>query len=175
MPARLWRRDEIDHTIGFAKVHAAIYGEDERAILAGLSSRRAEFGPLERFLRDELSLCLLLAYDELATTRSYARDWREVYPRLHCAQVTRWIQRVAADEARHYRNLLDVLATEHAAQLGRVPAILDDILTADLERPRYQATFALDHDDPGIFPATDLQECRARVGRDVAALQRGSA
>lgn len=165
-----WRRDELDHTIGFAQVHGAIYGEDPRAILEGLRARRADFVALDAFLRDELSLCLLLAYDELATTRSYARDWHDLYPRLACEQVTTWIQRVAADEARHYHNLLEVLRGEHRGSLRRAPGILDAILEADLLRPRYQATFALDHDDPSVFPEAELRACRERVGRDVAAL-----
>lgn len=165
---RLWRRDELDHAIGFAKVYAVLYGEDERSVLDRLRSREADFSGLEAFLGDELSVCLVLAYDELATTRSYAADWHDFYPRFGDERLTRWIQRVAADEARHYGNLVRVLRTAHAHELGRAPGLLDAICRRDLEAHPYRGTFVLDHDDAAVFPADRLRECARRVSRDLS-------
>lgn len=94
----------------------------------------------------------------------------EVLPaRSHDGRLTRWIRRVAADEARHYGNLLRVLRAAHARDLGRAPALLDAICRRDLERGPYRGTFVLDHDDAAAFPAERLRECARRVARDLGA------
>ena len=104
----------------------------------------------------------------MATTRSYAADWHDFYPRFGDERLTRWVRRVAADEARHYGNLLRVLRSAHARDLGRAPALLEAICCRDLEHSPYRGTFVLDHDDAATFPAERLRECARRVARDLA-------
>ena len=164
---RLWRRDELDHTVGFARLFAVLYREDEAAVLTALRRREADFTPLEPFLADEFSICLLLAYDELATTLSYAEDWKLFYPRFGDERLTGWMKRLAADEARHYGNLIRVLTTVHRNSLPRAVRVMDAIHALDLERPEYRGTFVPDHDDPAVFPAAHPDECRRRVAKSL--------
>lgn len=114
-----WRRDELDHTLGYAKVISLLYGDDETELLAHSGSRQPKFERLEALLVNEFSICLLLAYDEMVTAGSYRADWRTFYPQFRNERLLQWIKRLAADEERHSANLLTVLQQCHQGELHR--------------------------------------------------------
>ena len=162
---QVWRRDEMDHTLGFVKLCSLLFATCEQTLLDSIRLRVASFDRLQAFTEDEFSICLLLAYDELVTTVSYTTDWKQFYPQFGCRDVTEWMKRLAADEARHYRNLISVLQSVHAEKLDKAAKILDAILDADLKRNQYAGTFVLDHDDEQVFPEETLVRCRERLER----------
>ncbi len=149
---KVWRRDEMNHYIGFRKLHALIYGPSEDEIHRQMHERVADFSPFGEFLEDEFKLCLMLAYDELATTRSYAGDV-PFFRSLGKPALATWIERVRGDEAMHYLNALRVAQTRHRARLGEARAILERVLELDLTVEGYRATFILDHKGPSYTPA----------------------
>jgi hypothetical protein len=159
---RLWRRDELDHALGFAKLYSAVYGIDEMDLVVDLRKRSGDFIHFEEFLTDELAVALLIAYDELATTASYTQDATSFYPVFSCPPLVSWIRRLAADEAKHYINLVNVIRTVHRGRLGDCEQILDRIVALDKRKLPYAGTFALDHDDDQ-FSSELLDECRSQL------------
>lgn len=161
---RLWRRDELDHALGFIKLYSILFGTDETAELETLSKRTGDFTKLDRLFTDELSLALVIAYDEIATTRSYAIDAKEFYPHFGFAGLVPWIRRLAGDEGRHFANCISVIRKEHSHRFAEIPAILEGVVTLDMQKNPYAGTFVLDHDDDQFAPEM-LEECKVRVLR----------
>ncbi|MFL5629614.1 MAG: hypothetical protein ACJ788_28920 [Ktedonobacteraceae bacterium] len=112
---------------------------------------------MEEFITDEFKLCLILAYDELATTRSYGEDV-PFYKSLGPNAFNDWIKFVRADEALHYLNSIRVAQVRHRDRLPEAEDILLRILNVDLTSDDYRATFVLDHKGPPFTPAM-LKEC----------------
>ncbi len=158
---KVWRRDEYNHYVGFQRLYHLMYGIDEVEIDRRVSSRPADFTPFDDLLRDELTLCLMMAYDELATTRSYAQDL-PLYRSLGHPAIVDWIMRVRSDEALHYFNAARVAQARHAHRIGEAEAILDHIVALDLGSESYQATFIFDHKGPTYWPEM-LRDCAATV------------
>jgi hypothetical protein len=148
----VWRRDEMNQYIGFRRLYALIYGRFEADIAAEMAERAADFSAFGEFLTDEFKLCLMLAYDELATTRSYAGDVPFFRSLGHPALAT-FIERVRGDEAMHYLNALRVAQRRFPERLPEAPAIIQRILDLDLTPGDYRATFILDHKGPSYTPA----------------------
>ncbi len=158
---RVWRRDEFNHYLGFQRLYHLLYGEDEAEIARRLKERSADFTAFLHFLTDEFKLCLMLAYDELATTRAYAHDMA-FYQQFGSPLVVEWMHRVRADEAIHYMNALRVAQTRHRDRLPEANAILEEVVTLDLASSEYQATFLFDHSGPSYSPAM-LRGCASTV------------
>jgi hypothetical protein len=167
---KAWRRDEFNHYLGFRRLYSLMYDLSEDEIARRVSSRVPNFAPFDDLLRDEFTLCLMLAYDELATTRSYAQDI-PFYRSLGHPAIGEWIVQVRADEALHYRNAVGVTLARHADRLAEAPAILSHILSLDLGSAAYEATFIFDHKGP-TFPPEMLRGCVATV---IEVLQRPQA
>ncbi|MBI3555805.1 MAG: hypothetical protein HY074_06055, partial [Deltaproteobacteria bacterium] len=127
----LWAADESNHAEGFKIIYAAVYGCEEGDIDARLRGRKVDFSVIEEFIGDEFKLCLLLAYDELATTYSYHGDI-PLYRSLGHAPLEGWIRRVKLDEALHFYNLLQVIKNKHSHRIAEAEDILLDILELDL-------------------------------------------
>ncbi|WNG50020.1 hypothetical protein F0U60_42295 [Archangium minus] len=142
-----WSRDEYNHYLGFRRIYSLFYGESEAAITERLEARKPDFRVIDDFGRDEFLLCAVLAYDEIATTRSYIDD-TEFYGSLGPSAFRDWVRWLVADEARHFMNLLRVMQGRHAHRLAELPAVLDRILEIDLTKDSYEATFVLDHHGP---------------------------
>lgn len=160
-----WRRDELDHTLGYAKVISLLYGDDEAELLAHSRARQPKFERLEPLLADEFSICLLLAYDEMVTAGSYRADGRTFYPQFRNERLLQWIKRLAADEERHSANLLAVLRQCHQAELHRTESVLTQIARIDVVGAEYAATFVLDHDEASVFTERQLAAARRRLLR----------
>lgn len=148
---RVWRRDEYNHYRGFQRLYALLYDADEDHVAARLHQRAADFSGFGAYLTDEFKLCLMLAYDELCTTRAYANDV-PFYQSLGDPIFVTWVERVRGDEARHYLNALRVAQTRHRDRLAEAPAIIADILATDLATSDYRGTFILDHHGPSYSP-----------------------
>jgi hypothetical protein len=149
---KVWRRDEMNHYVGFRRLYALIYGKPEAEIEAEMRQRAADFTAFGEFLTDEFKLCLMLAYDELATTRSYAGDV-PFFRSLGHPVLAQWIERVRGDEALHYLNALRVAQARFPDRMPDAPAIVARILELDLTPGDYRATFILDHKGPSYTPA----------------------
>lgn len=154
---KVWRRDEYNHYLGFRRIYSLFYGEAEVSITERLERRVPDFSDMEEFFTDEFKLCLILAYDELATTRAYNEDI-PFYRSLGPDQFNDWIRNVKADEALHYLNSLRVAQVRHRNRLPEAERILEQILTIDLDSKDYRATFVLDHKGPPFTPEM-LKSC----------------
>jgi hypothetical protein len=96
------------------------------------------------FLKDEFGLLVLLAYDEIVTTKAYVRDF-PIYDSFRQPEISKFIRLVARDEAFHFKRIVAMLRSRFAERLGEVPAVLSLVMAADrVDRP-YAATFVLDH------------------------------
>ena len=141
---RDWLRDEQRHHRGFRWLYAKLYGDSVRKIDAELEHRAAELEVIRDFLQDEFSLLVLLAYDEIVTTKAYVRDF-PIYDSFRRPELSKFIRLVARDEAFHFKRIVAMLRSRFAEKLGEVPATLGLVLAADrVDRP-YAATFVLDH------------------------------
>lgn len=153
----MWFRDETNHAQGFARIYELIYGQSTDASVRKLEARPADFSQLEEFLVDEFKLCLLLAYDELATTHTYRKDlafYRDFGP----PQFEEWIRRLIADEARHFSGAMKVIRTLHGHRAPEVSTVIQRILHLDTHATSYSATFVLDHSPDCVHFSLNAQE-----------------
>lgn len=107
-----WQSDEWNHYLGFRLIFCLLYGEREDEVHQRVAGRTPKFLPISEFLADEFTICLLLAYDEIATTKSYSMD-HELYRSMGNPAFLRWIKLVTRDEAFHFKNCMEVIAREH--------------------------------------------------------------
>jgi hypothetical protein len=112
-------------------------------------------------LEDELSICLVFAFDEIATYRSYVDDY-PFYDRCSAPQLGRWIRHVARDECLHFTNFVRLVRENHAERVCECGNILDEILAYDRSAEAYFGTFVLDHSGPQ-FTDEFLEDCASRL------------
>lgn len=141
---RAWASEERAHFEGFLRIYAQLFGA-ERA--AQLELRTPDFAPLAHLFEDEITLLVLCAYDELATVRGFSANLA-LYDELG-APIGRYVRRVIADEAWHYRAFLSVLQQEHGERMAEARAALERVCAA--EGTTYACTFVLDHDGDEIW------------------------
>ena len=141
---RVWAADEERHY----RVTRQVFDEHWGLAPAVLTERRPNFAPLAELFDDELTLLVLLAYDELATVRAYRANL-QLYAKLGPAYL-RWARALVADEAWHYAAFLDVVRRVHGHRLAEASSHLDRVIA--LEGTPYAATFVLDHDDSVFTP-----------------------
>jgi hypothetical protein len=158
----VWRRDELNHTRGFAYIYSVLYSVSEEELLDRLSSRQPDFHTIEPLLSDEFAICVVLAYDEIATTKSYHNDMVHRYPKFGNPVLIDWIKRVAKDEAWHFENALNIIKANHAHRIPEVPRLLDALLSFDAGGEEYGATFVLDH-VANNYTGNFLDSCRSLI------------
>lgn len=140
---RAWADDERNHCQALTWLYSRLYGDAESTIAARLSARQPDFSLLAPLLRDEFCLCVVLAFDELASTRAYARDVA-IYTRLGTPAAT-LLRLAARDEMLHCRNAVDLLLCLHSDRLAEASAIIDAVIAHDTSPQfSYRATFLLD-------------------------------
>jgi hypothetical protein len=161
---KIWRRDELNHTRGFARVYSVLYSVSEEELFDRLSNRRSNFSAIEPLLVDEFAICVVLAYDEIATTKSYQYDMVHRYPKFRNQALIDWIRLVARDEAWHFENALNIIKTNHLHRIPEVPSILDQLMDFDVSGKEYQATFVLDH-SANNYDSEFLDSCRTLILR----------
>lgn len=163
-----WAADETTHYEGFADLYASFAIGDEGPtesrifIDTEMAKRTASFAHIEPFLRDEFSVCVLLAYDELMNAQAYRGDF-VLYDRLHSTLVSQWIRRVARDEARHYAGSLSLLKFHHQHRLHEVESLLEMIVETDNDKVPYEATFVLDRSSDVQNTARGKEEACAEI------------
>ena len=141
---RSWLADELRHHRGFRHIYAGMYGDSIREIDATLARRSGQFEAIYRFLEDEFGLLVLLGYDEIVTTKAYARDF-PIYDSFERPEISRFIRLVARDEAFHFQRILEMLGSRYEDRISELPAMLDLIVNADKGEQSYRDTFVLDH------------------------------
>lgn len=154
---RAWRRDEWNHYIGFRDIYSALYDVPQEEIHREQEKRPVDFGPIQPFLEDEFTMTLLLAYDEIATTKAYAMDY-DLYGSFPNPNLLDWIKLVTRDEAFHFGNCIDVIRLRHQDRIPEAPEKVRKFVEWDLAGNEYQGTFVLDHH--GYYFTPDfLQGC----------------
>ncbi|UPJ68363.1 hypothetical protein [Bradyrhizobium sp. 191] len=119
-------------------------------------------------MKDEFSLIVMIAFDEMCTCRAYAAD-REFYAGLgssflHC------LREVVADEAVHSMNAVNVLRARYCERIPEIGEILDSLIRS-VDDPDYAGTFVLDYFG-GNYTKQMFVNCRAAVLRNVSAVLR---
>lgn len=155
-----WSRDEWNHYLGFRLVYAVLYSEPEGEIAGKLEMESGDFGPIAEFLEDEFSVCLLLAYDEIATLKSYLAEF-PFYKAFGDARVFRWFQKVTNDELNHFLNCLEIIRYRYSARISEVKETIDLFIKWDSQRHSYSRTFVLDH---YWYSLEFLEHCRELIG-----------
>lgn len=144
---KAWRRDEMNHALGFAMVESLLYGSSVEDIFNEVRAGVPNFKALADlgFFEDEFTTSILIAYDEISTTRAYAQDYHERYPKFHNPVLLEWIKRVAGDEGRHFKNIVNVVKQCHADRIPEIPGLLRKIMAWETSEHEYGRTFVLDH------------------------------
>lgn len=146
--ANKWSQDEANHTEGFLMIYRIFYPSRQEDINCRMKQRKVDFSRLNEFFYDEFKLCLLLAYDELATTHAYHRDY-PFYKSLGPRELFQFIQLVTSDEASHFNNLIRLIKKKHAHRFPEVLPVMEHIFDLDLNGGEYLGTFVLDHAGAG--------------------------
>ncbi len=152
---RAWAAEEDLHYRVARRVRERLFGwtEGERR---AFEERRPDFGALAHLFADEFAITCLIAYDELCTVHGYRANL-SLYDRLG-PDFGRFLRRVIADEALHYKRALDVLAAGHRHRAAELPALLARIRAA--ETVPYRNTFVMDHDEDIYTPAVCARAAR---------------
>ncbi|MBF8743564.1 hypothetical protein [Pseudomonas guariconensis] len=142
----LWHLDEQNHYRGLRKINSVLYAQSEEHIDQKIKSRKPDFELISPFLRDEFTILLSIAFDEITSTRAYKQDF-ELYDSLgpHC--LSTWIRHAARDEAAHYGNAIKLLKLHHTSRFEEASDFLSDIIDFESSHAfTYQNTFIFDHD-----------------------------
>jgi hypothetical protein len=151
----IWRRDEYNHYLGFRHIYSILYGIEADKIVSDIGKRVINFEPIKDLLRDEFKVCLLLAYDEIATAKSYAQDF-DLYELFGHPHFDKWIRLVTRDEAYHFNNCMEVIGKNFYHRKAEIPDLVNLFLEWDCSRNEYQGTFVLDH---GNYSQEFLSKC----------------
>jgi len=142
---KFWKRDEENHYTGFRYIYSIMFNEEEEKVANVIESRPYNFGNLKDFLHDEFTICLLIAYDEILTTKAYSSE-RKLYSSLGNAAFYDWMRKVTIDEAFHFHNIMEVIRLRHSHRILEIPRIVTSLVNLDLERNNYEGTFVMDHE-----------------------------
>jgi len=139
-----WIQDEQRHAKNFEALYSHLYGISIDQIRKILAARVSDFNTLAPFLEDEFSICVIIAYDEIATVKSYQQDIA-FYDFLDKEVCGKFIRTVIKDEGKHFSNILKVIAKCHRDRLTELPSKLHQLMELDLSRREYRGTFVMDH------------------------------
>ncbi len=159
-----WNADEANHARGFAMIYGLCYACRGTYLPPLLAARPVSFLHLREYLVDEFKLCLLLAYDELATTLTYRKDV-DFYNEFGAEEFNTWIRKLQTDEAAHYASLIRLIMQGHRHRLHEVPALMQQILEMDLQKESYTGTFVLDHSPDCVHFSLDERELSLRCAQ----------
>ncbi|AMA61550.1 hypothetical protein BCCGELA001_29005 [Bradyrhizobium sp. CCGE-LA001] len=160
-----WAGDEERHTESFIQIMELVAGESETDLRDRLADRLHDFSAIDEYLKDEFSLLVMIAFDEMCTCRAYAAD-REFYAGLG-SNFLRWLREVVADEAVHSINAANIIRTRYRERIPEVGAILDAVISSVGDDLEYNGTFVMDYFG-GNYTQKMFANCRAAVLRNVA-------
>ncbi|MGY2811853.1 MULTISPECIES: hypothetical protein [Bradyrhizobium] len=138
-----WAIDEERHTDGFIRIIELVANESEKDLRERLDARPHDFSPIIEHLKDEFSLMVMIAFDEMCTCRAYAAE-KPFYDGLGNKTFHLWLREVIADEAVHSMNAVNVIRACYRDRIGQVGPILDNLIRAS-DNLRYCGTFVLDY------------------------------
>lgn len=142
----LWHLDEQNHYRGLRKINSVLYSMPEDMIDREIRSNSPDFSHIEDFMKDEFTILLSIAFDEVTSTRAYKQDV-SFFDSFENESLSTWIRYAARDEAAHYGNAMKILRLNHSHRFDEVEAILDKIVEFETsESFDYQRTFIFDHD-----------------------------
>lgn len=142
---RVWRKDELNHYIGFRYLYSILYGSTVEEVGKIIETRKYDFSRIEPFFRDEFTICLLIAFDEILTAKGYGSE-QNLYASLGSQTFSEWFKLVTMDEAYHFRNIMEVIRLKHSDRINEIPTLIERFIEWDVMRNDYSSTFVLDHD-----------------------------
>lgn len=149
----LWLSDELKHYEGLRRTYQSIAGVSYATMTQLFAARVPEIEPIRMLLADEFTILVALMFDEIGSVYSYRRDLREYYCHFG-PEVKRMGHHLVKDEGMHFNNAAELLLCHHAARLGEVCSLLEDISTLEKSLKKYHNTFFLDHaQEQHRFPA----------------------
>lgn len=154
-----WRLDEWNHYLGFRRIYSVLYDEPEEEIVERLERNTGDFDPIAEFLDDEFKVILVLAYDEIATFKSYLAEF-SFYKTLDNAKIFRWFQKVTNDELNHFQNCMEIIRSKYSTRGLEISHIIDRFIKWDLSRHPYTRTFVFDH---YWYSQEFLEHCRRLI------------
>ncbi|WP_375779008.1 hypothetical protein ACE103_08155 [Bradyrhizobium sp. ma5] len=158
--------DEERHTDGFIRIIELVANGSEKTIREKLDARSHDFGPIGEHLKDEFSLMVMIAFDEICTCRAYAAE-KPFYDGLGNDTFHHWLSEVIADEAVHSMNAVNVIRARYSDRVGEVDAILDNLIRRVTDDLSYSGTFVLDYFG-GVYTKEMFASSRLAVMRNVA-------
>ncbi|MCP3476149.1 hypothetical protein NLM33_38665 [Bradyrhizobium sp. CCGUVB1N3] len=161
-----WAADEERHTDGFVQIIELVAGGSEENLRERLNDRSHNFSSISEYLKDEFSLMVMIAFDEMCTCHAYATE-REFYVRLRNDRFLRWLREVIADEAVHSMNAVNVIRARYDDRIREVGPILDSLISGFANDPPYAGTFVLDYFG-GSYTKELFAKCRATILRNIA-------
>jgi hypothetical protein len=160
-----WARDEHNHYVATRSIYSALYGESITSITARVESRTADFTSIETFIRDELKLLLLLAYDEIVTAYAYHRDL-PFYKTVGVEPFQSCIRYISRDEGIHFDNIIRLIKRLYPHRLDEAKGVLWAVVNTDINGEVYDGTFVMDHKLPyPLFPLTNQELVTKCAGR----------
>lgn len=163
---RAWSGDEWNHYVGFRYIYSMLYGRPEGEIAGLVEVALGDFDLIAEFLDDEFKLCLLLAYDEIATSKSYFSEF-PLYRALGNPKFLNWFKKVTVDELYHFQNCMEIIRFRHGNRIPEIAETLDSFIKHDLRRNQYERTFVFDH---YWYSESFLQSCKELI---IAYFQKG--
>ncbi|MGY3622354.1 hypothetical protein [Bradyrhizobium sp. USDA 10063] len=161
-----WAADEERHTDGFIQVMKLVADESEKDLWERLEARPHNFSSIDGYLKDEFSLMVMIAFDEMCTCRAYAAD-RSFYAGLGSNQFLRWLREVTVDEAVHSINAVNVIRARYHDRIHDVGVILESLPSSVADESCYRGTFVLDYFGEK-YTNEMLANCRAVIMKNVA-------
>lgn len=157
----IWQLDEWNHYIGYRKIYSMCTSQSEESLHSFVSNCEVDFSLVGEFFQDEFMICLVLAYDEIFTTRSCQMDF-ESFKSFGNTTFLTWIKKVARDEIFHFFNIIEIIRRRHSHRIQEASNILEKLIEWDLLEQPYKGTFVLDHDSDR-FTFKSLNECKNTV------------
>ncbi|WP_342724033.1 hypothetical protein AAFG07_33850 [Bradyrhizobium sp. B097] len=161
-----WAADEERHTDGFIRIIELVANGSEKALRERLDTRSHDFVPIGEHLKDEFSLMVMIAFDEMCTCRAYAAE-KPFYDGLGNDTFHHWLREVIADEAVHSMNAVNVIRACYNDRIGEVGATLDNLISRVTDNLNYSGTFVLDYFG-GAYTKEMFASSRLAIMRNVA-------
>ncbi|WP_246738292.1 hypothetical protein [Bradyrhizobium sp. CCBAU 051011] len=161
-----WATDEERHAEGFIQIMKLVADGSEEDLWERLDARSHNFSAINEYLKDEFSVMVMIAFDEMCTCHAYAAD-KGFYAGLGSDRFVRWLREVTADEAIHSMNAVNVIRARYSDRIGEVGTILDGLTSSVADESGYGGTFVLDYFGEK-YTKEMLANCRAAILRNVA-------
>ncbi|WP_244443457.1 hypothetical protein [Bradyrhizobium sp. Ai1a-2] len=158
--------DEKRHADGFIQLMKLVADASEEDLWEKLETRPHNFSVIDAYLKDEFSLMVMIAFDEMCTCRAYAAD-RRFYAGLGSNQFLRWLREVTVDEAVHSMNAVNVIRARYSDRIREVGAILESLPSSVTSESCCRGTFVLDYFGDK-YTNELLANCRTVIVKNVA-------